>query len=376
MTERPEHESGLDQPAGDGGPDQPADLEPASASVAGRRPFGSLDPEVIKRIAQQSSRIPFDPAMLQRVSDIGLYRALLQTVVTRPLVDQWRAALDTATQPILRQVSDSITQVIATHSLAERIPDLSMLASPAPGVLGRPIAEQLEPYFSQIGQLHVDLQTILRPAALATAGQWAAQFRRADERRLRYRRALLDLEWWVPPSVPMHVFWEAGELADEGRKVALRQRMVQLGHSRFARQMVEGWMDIDVFADRRRFILDGLRDLRDGRYRVSIPTLLPLLEGIAADAFAPGTRRGIRGMLAASPLLRGLTGDALVETVTILYSDTDFSLTAAASRRLNRHSILHGRSVGYPTAANAVKVLFALDQLAATIERARSRRTS
>jgi hypothetical protein len=66
-----------------------------------------------------------------------------------------------------------------------------------------------------------------------------------------------------------------------------------------------------------------------------------------------------------------ITADALVETVGILFQETDFATTPATSRDLNRHMVLHGRSTGYGRGENAVKVLFALDQLASTVRHAK-----
>lgn len=134
--------------------------------------------------------------------------------------------------------------------------------------------------------------------------------------------------------------------------------MADYAKSREFGRSVEGWMDLDVFKDRRRFIRDGLKDHRDGRYRVSIPTLLPHIEGIAMAAFGPTSRGGPRDIITtASNTYDPIMGQAMVEAVGVLWE--------------NRHFILHGRSTGYATEENSVKVLFALDLLASVIEEAR-----
>jgi hypothetical protein len=103
---------------------------------------------------------------------------------------------------------------------------------------------------------------------------------------------------------------------------------------------------------------------------VSIPTLLPQIEGIAIDAFAPrSTAQNPRGAIrTAVDTFDTVMGSALVQTVTILWARHDFSTVSASARTLNRQLILHGRSTGYATQANSAKVLFALDLLAALVE--------
>jgi hypothetical protein len=101
--------------------------------------------------------------------------------------------------------------------------------------------------------------------------------------------------------------------------------------------------------------------------------MLMLLEGIAIEAFTPRStathpRAAIR---TAAETLDSDLGDAMVETVTILWARHDFSLASPTSRTLNRQLILHGRSTGYATEANSAKVLFALDLLASLVEDSR-----
>lgn len=294
-------------------------------------------------------------------------RDVLHVQVADDLIRGWRTTLTDANAQVLQTISGSMAGAVALESFS-RIPELiSFQSTPT---MGR-ISEQLTPYLTSVrSSLTAELQRFVQPAALAAATDFAARMRTTTERYRRYQEALWDLEWWVPPSVPLNFFMEVGLLAERGRRVELRRRMVEAGRSRLAQGMVNGWMDLEPFRQRRRFILDGVRDLRDGRYRVSIPTLLPLLEGISIDAFAPGsTLRSPVPALTSSASLSAAAGDAIVETVTLLWAHQDFAATSPTSRRLNRHLIMHGRSTGYGTAANAVKVLFALDQLASMVRR-------
>jgi hypothetical protein len=116
--------------------------------------------------------------------------------------------------------------------------------------------------------------------------------------------------------------------------------------------------------------MDGLRDHRASRYRVSIPTLLPHVEGILFDAFS-----GPTGDTALRNLVRGndeiqdsAMASELVAAVMAIWGPLPFSETPQETRRLNRHLILHGRTTGYGTKENSTKLLFALDLVHAVVD--------
>lgn len=251
-------------------------------------------------------------------------------------------------------------------------------------VIDRAIRETQGPYLPHIdssvivGALQDQLAAAVRSAALVAVQNFSDQMieiAHAFEERWpaadwnSFETALWEMGWWVPPSLPFEFLWRVGALAAAGNRTAVRQSLVSVGRSRAMFEYVEGWMHLDPFKKRRRFILDGLRDHRDGRYRVSIPTLLPQIEGIAYEVFAPGSAdTGMRSILArAAGDYDNTLGPALVQTVTMLWDHRDFSVIAPTSRQINRHLVLHGRSTGYGTEENSIKVLFALDLLASVL---------
>lgn len=133
------------------------------------------------------------------------------------------------------------------------------------------------------------------------------------------------------------------------------------------RTMVERWWDAPAVKLRRPIILDGVQDHLAGRYRVSIPTLLPSIEGAVADTFGLGRRTSVTtGLESMTDILDGLDAIALdvaIGSLTFLYGTVDFPSTSPLSPRLNRHLILHGRTVRYGSEANSLKVLLHLDEL-------------
>lgn len=299
--------------------------------------------------------------------------------ISSDLVQGWRSSLMAGQESIRLSVADSMTREISERNLTAfaTIGAKAMLPDLTSANLSRSLTELTSSYLGRIGEsVRESLMASIRPAALAATSALMEQINSSNEAEREYEDALWHLGWWVPPSVTSDFFWQVGRLARDRRRHELRREMVEASRSRDFRRVVEGWMELEPFRARRRFIRDGLRDHLDGRYRVSIPTLLPHIEGIAIEAFAPGSDATSpkAAIETAAQTYDAVMGPAMVDTVTILWARQDFGPIANGSRRLNRHLILHGRSTGYASAENSAKVLFALDLLASVVEEARRRR--
>ncbi len=294
----------------------------------------------------------------------------LGSLVAPEIVDGWRAQLLKGREQALQGVAGSVSRTITDLNLA------GLAAATVPSSLigtglQQAIKELAATYTTGVGaQVREILISGIRPAALAASATMMERLRASNEVQRSYDDALRRMGWWLPPSVSTSFFWEVGRLADDRKRLDVRWAMADYAKSREFGRSVEGWMDLDVFKDRRRFIRDGLRDHRRGRYRVSIPTLLPHIEGIAMAAFGPTSRGGPKDIITrASTIYDPIMGHAMVDAVGVLWENRDFE--QYSPRALNRHFILHGRSTGYATEENGVKVLFALDLLASVINEAR-----
>ena len=88
---------------------------------------------------------------------------------------------------------------------------------------------------------------------------------------------------------------------------------------------------------------------------------MPSIEGVVADAFGLGRQTRIAaGLGALIDVVDGLDAiahDVAIGRLTYLYGPVDFPATSVLSPRLNRHLILHGRTVRYGREANSLKVL-------------------
>lgn len=251
--------------------------------------------------------------------NIGALSAAAAGGLTADVIGQWRDTLAIGKKGAQAEVAGAISRLIADNNI-----NRLALAGMPPGLtgetLGKRISEIAGAYFTGVGQdLRDGIIGSLRPAALAASRALMERIKASSETERRHEEALWRLGWWMPPSASMEFFWEVGALADEGLRHELRRAMTEAARSREFGRIVESWMDLPSFQNRRRFIRDGLQDHRRGRYRVSIPFMLTLLEGIAIEAFTPRStdthpRAAIRF---AAETLDTVMGSAMVETVTI-----------------------------------------------------------
>jgi len=296
--------------------------------------------------------------------------------ISAELVEGWRGTLLAGQDAARLSVAGSMAGLIADKNLTALSATNAQFGLPglAGENLSRAITEATSSYMSGIGKAVRDgLIASIRPAALAATSSLMERIKASSEQQRIYEEDLWQMGWWMLPSASTSFFWDVGRLAHEGERLALRRKMTAAARSREFGRIVESWMDLAPFRRRRRFIRDGLQDHLRGRYRVSIPTLLPQIEGIAIEAFAPGsTDTNPKGVIKnAVATYDAVMGPAIVEAVTILWARQDFGVVAPGSRRLNRQLVLHGRSTGYATEENSAKVLFAFDLLASLVEDAK-----
>lgn len=318
---------------------------------------------------EPSAVLPYKGLLASGI-DIGALGATYpKSSIGEALSAMWRAQLTDARAQrqlaVSRQMSDAIAQI--------KLAGIAGLAGLETGVGTKGLLGPVNESVARLMKgMTSDLVASLRPVALLAAKGLTEAMRYNTERERAAQEALYEMGWWMPHSATMDLVGYVWRLALDGDATGVRQTMNEASHSReFVRQVKTGWMRHPVFAERRRFILDGLADHQRGRYRVSIPTLLPHLEGIAMAAFASGRKDAKMKVIIreAAPTYDQVMGDAIVSAVTTLWDSEGFD-GPPGGRALNRHRILHGRSTGYGSEANSSRLLYTFDLLASLVERA------
>jgi len=133
------------------------------------------------------------------------------------------------------------------------------------------------------------------------------------------------------------------------------------------RHMADRWATVAYLADRRVIIDDAIHAHAERRYSLSIPALLPFVDGLAAtivgtESMSPTIKvRPAAEQYAESDPVWG-------ELLLIAISDHIFKCypfgTEGAQSELNRHGILHGRIKNYPSEANSLRTMLLIDKFA------------
>jgi hypothetical protein len=129
-------------------------------------------------------------------------------------------------------------------------------------------------------------------------------------------------------------------------------------------RMSKSWDSIPYLHDREKIIADALFAHRNGLYTLSIPTLLPFVEGLSAEILGSTTMNAVARFAedrrANDPEIwvQGFC-DFMAQ---VFYKGYRFGTDSAPY--LNRHAILHGRVFDYPSALNSTRVFLLLDALA------------
>jgi hypothetical protein len=147
------------------------------------------------------------------------------------------------------------------------------------------------------------------------------------------------------------------------------------------RERIEAWFKLPYLADRKQIILDSLEAHKAGKWTLTVPTLLPLVDGVMQrfrKEHLPRSKNPKRGIRANKfvdyyrrnqPKLFGKPFASFMQNH--IFATFDFNNGTSPSS-INRHAILHGEIFDYATEANSLKVLLLLDtisQFVQTVER-------
>lgn len=194
--------------------------------------------------------------------------------------------------------------------------------------------------------------------------------------------ALEKTGWWYCPMMeniePERVKTAAIQYKNGKRKAITNLFLSSSRKSEYKllNDAVNRWEDNSLFKNRMRPIRDALNAHIGGLYTLSIPTLLPIAEGIASDYCK------VKGIYSSSIKNHGnkkiklafdeiekqglypfLFPDLFISIIeNMIYKNTK-DLNDPFHKKLNRHGILHGTYIKYYDESRSLKCFFLLDAL-------------
>lgn len=133
------------------------------------------------------------------------------------------------------------------------------------------------------------------------------------------------------------------------------------------KRIVADWWAVPYLADRRLIIEDAIRAHEEGRYALSIPALMPLVDGLTAEIVGVAMWREGRAIYAkqAAEAYRQENDELWSEVLLTVITDQVFKPYTFGSdfapSMINRHGILHGRISAYATEPNSLRTVLLID---------------
>ena len=196
---------------------------------------------------------------------------------------------------------------------------------------------------------------------------------------------------WYFPSMPIEIPRDLRSLAEQKTEVTVEQieqvfiNNYSINNYLALREMVSSWFDSPFFDRRKRIIEDALDAHLSRKFTLSIPALLPQIEGILSsktNRTAGGVGRLLKEAVAGNSLrdigvFSTLEDDILIALaidpflfkghIDEFFSPEKYTEWVMSqgfeSIPLNRHAILHGVQIDYATEINSLRVFFLLDSL-------------
>jgi len=208
----------------------------------------------------------------------------------------------------------------------------------------------------------------------------AAHFLFKDDRELA--EVLSRYEWWVlERDINGSIQRDILRLGRKGTQKEIDEYLCALfredNHARLEKK-VAAWFKTPYLAEHAEIVAQCLAAHKEGKFCLSVATLLPLLNGLTrrfrretfgtrpqkSSTGAPHRRKAVEVALVAEyyqSLEPPLWGQPLFEAIkTKFYGGYGFG-SGTAPTSLNRHGILHGEIFDYGTEVNSLKVFLLLD---------------
>ncbi|MBC7258480.1 MAG: hypothetical protein H5T65_04475 [Chloroflexi bacterium] len=305
-----------------------------------------------------------------------------------PLREQIVAALSKPVVPLatVGYLSLSTAALIASQDIIEKLVGLAESALVTQEALSKQIQDLTREFDARTRRTFADL------AAVAIAFQqtipliisrnllsWLESNRDAAE-------AFNAAGWPIAPSMPIALRDQVARLHRNGKTRYVSRTIIAYYHrSKYEKltEAVESWEDHPLFASRMHILRDALAAHRQRKYTLSVPTLLPQIEGVLNDYVTANQLVARIGKI--EEVYRAAVGDpdaydlarwAIATTVlyqlqTSTYVFTDFKRElkkSACRRQVTRHTVLHGIAVRYDRPVHSLKAFLLLDALSALQE--------
>jgi len=157
-----------------------------------------------------------------------------------------------------------------------------------------------------------------------------------------------------------------------GRKAVLKFIFARFRKAKYRNlnRLTRRWWTVPYMAKRKKAIRAALKAHKEGAFELSIPTLLPFVDGLAAE-IVPRLPKPGKGPIHVNEVAQmhhdgcaELSSECILAVVNnLIYRRVDFKKLKRPPSSINRHAILHGRVIDYASELNSYRVIFLLDTM-------------
>lgn len=209
------------------------------------------------------------------------------------------------------------------------------------------------------------------------------RYRKLAEENENAAEAFSSANWIFTPSIPEDLKNRVISLHQEDKARFISSLIVGYFHRENHKNLklvVNSWASHPLFQPRMHIIIDALDAHMNKKYTLSIPALLPLIEGILNDYVVKHKLTAKCGKI--TNVYQAVIGDtdgytfttwAIAETLiyhlqnnTYAYSDFATELSKSSkTRKVTRHTVLHGITTNYHSPSNSLRIFLLLDAISA-----------
>jgi hypothetical protein len=187
----------------------------------------------------------------------------------------------------------------------------------------------------------------------------------------RLDKMLFELKW-PPPGHLSAVLLDKISLSFERGKITAQEVdaiLVHFYNKDKLHSMLDSWSEQVFIRPRIKILKEVVTAHIEGRFELSIPALLPQIEGIIADIKEHAGRMNFKDVKKyAEALFSGNTRFNQVGKVffiSILYENFEWQDPIPF---FSRNAILHGADTNYASAANSLRLILIFDQLQSSVK--------
>ena len=229
--------------------------------------------------------------------------------------------------------------------------------------------EPLQRIREALGSISPDQFSEFQRALAGMADNFRLQWAAVDKPvfRLFTKLGLTGLESYLTQSELLYVLKLS---KDKGTKAVQEYvfRKFRKAKYKALNRMVRSWWRAPYMRKRKKSIRAAISAHKKRQFELAIPTLLPLIDGLAAEIVAgtPNLRRKSIYTKEAAAMYNADEAEVWSECVeqvvfSLVYKDYDFRTAKRPPSSVNRHGILHGRTVDYGSELNSYRVIFLLN---------------